>query len=121
MQMAKTVRAEFDFDYWASLWKDNPEAFEIERLRAIEAVIASAPEEKQPRLRSFQWRIEVERQRSKTPLAAYYRISKMMWDSLLGEHGLLKMLTVLTTLSHNEVLARQAADVLPFRRPKKDD
>ena len=120
MHMAKTVKAGFDFDYWASLWKDNPEAFEIERLQVIEAVIASAPEEKQRRLRSFQWRIEVERQRSKTPLAAYRRLSKMMWDSLLGEHGLLKMLTLLTKLSHDELVARRSADVLPFRRPQKD-
>ncbi len=121
MQMEKSLKAGFDFDYWASLWKDNPEAFELERLRAIEAVIASAPAEKQWRLRSFQWRIEVERQRSKTPQAAYQRLSKMMWDSLLGEHGLLNMLTLLTKLSHDELLARRSADVLPFRRPQKDD
>ena len=113
-----------DHDYWARLWKEDPEAFEAERSRTIEALIASLPEQNQQRLRSFQWRIDMVRQRSKTPLAATLRLYAMMMDSLLGDNGLIKVLQSLKSSLDDEPTQRRSARVLSFRpvkRPEKGD
>lgn len=79
---------DLDFDTWADLARTDPDAFERMRLEAIDAFIESVPEKNRERLRRFQWRIDQERRRAKTPLAACIRLSSMMWQSLLGEGGL---------------------------------
>ncbi len=104
----------FDFEYWAKLWQDDPEAFEGERIRVIESIIAAAPAENRPRLRRFQWRIDIERRRSRTPYQAYQRLANMMWESLLGERGLLQALQRLATASEEKLAQRQSATVIPF-------
>ena len=68
-----------DFDAWAALAKADPEAFERKRKEAIEACIADAPVEYQPRLRGLQFRVDMERSRASNPLSATIRISNMMW------------------------------------------
>lgn len=77
-----------DFDTWANLARTDPEAFESLRQAAIEQCIANAPAENRDRLRRLQWRIDQERRRAGTPLGACIRLSRMMWQSLLGEGGL---------------------------------
>ena len=79
----------FDFDAWAELARSNQTEFERRRKAAIEEVIASAPPERQPRLRALQWRIDYERQRAKTPLGACIKINAMMWDSFYELHAVL--------------------------------
>ncbi|HEC13768.1 MAG TPA: DUF3135 domain-containing protein [Acidiferrobacteraceae bacterium] len=83
----------FNFDDWVDLARDDAAAFEAKRMACIEAVISRASEPNQHRLRCLQWRIEMERQRTRTPLQACLRLSAMMWDSLLndgsGLHGAL--------------------------------
>ncbi len=82
---------EKDFDAWATLADTDPQAFEDLRQALIEAFIEQAPPRCRPRLRCLQWRIEQERARSKTPLAACIRLTRMMWDkfyllrTLVGE------------------------------------
>ena len=39
-------KKDFDYEFWSQLWRDDPEAFEIERKRFIEQFIASVPEER---------------------------------------------------------------------------
>jgi len=46
------------FDEWIRLEKEEPEKFEQERKKTIEAVIQESPEEKQLRLRQLQFRID---------------------------------------------------------------
>jgi len=70
-----------DFDEWAALAKADPEAFEQRRKEAIEAFIASTPEEHQQRLRGVQFRVDMERARASNPLSATIRISNMMWTA----------------------------------------
>ena len=77
-----------DFDHWAELAVTDSDAFEARRSHLIEAFISSVPEERQPRLRRLQWRIDQIRRTARTPLASCIRISRMMWDSVLGEGGL---------------------------------
>ena len=104
-----------DHEHWARLWKEDPLAFEIERSRTIEAFITSLPERNQQRLRSFQWRIDMVRQRSKTPLAATLRLYAMMMDSLLGDNGLMNALQSLEKSLDEEPIKMQSARVLSLR------
>jgi beta-N-acetylhexosaminidase len=80
---------EFDFQEWASLAKDDPDAFERKRQEAIEAYIARVPEGEQQRLRGLQFRIDMERQRASNPLSACIRINKMMMDQFTTLRGAL--------------------------------
>jgi hypothetical protein len=84
-----STRKQFDFDEWHQLANTDPDAFEQKRQKAIKKIIQSAPKAKQPRLRGLQWQIDQARHLSNTPLAACIKISKLMWDSVLGENGLL--------------------------------
>lgn len=86
--MKETDFNELDFDSMSLIAKDDPEAFERLRQSAIDEFIESAPIRRQHRLRCLQWRIDQER-RNCTPLSACLKISKMMWDHLLGDKGLL--------------------------------
>ena len=86
MEQRKT--AEIDFDTWSEMARNDPDAFEKMRLRAIEAAIDSAPEANRERLRRLQWRIDQERRLAGTPMAACLRISRMMWRAVLGPNGL---------------------------------
>lgn len=71
---------DFDFDEWATLARNDPEAFELRRREAIQAVIDDAPAEQHARLRGLQFRIDLERSRSTTPLSACIRLNRLMWD-----------------------------------------
>ncbi len=92
MENQQRDSSSFEFDKWAGMAADDPDTFEAMRRAAIDEVIASAPESSQPRLRGLQWRIDQERRRARTPLAACIRISQMMWESVTGESGLLRAL-----------------------------
>jgi hypothetical protein len=96
-----------DFDTMTAIAKDDPVEFERLRQMAIDEFIESAPPERRERLRGLQWRIDQER-RNRTPLSACLRISKMMWDHLLGPNGLLGL------LSDEPVAAPIPAKVIPF-------
>lgn len=71
----------FDFNYWAELARRDPEAFFRQRRLFIEAHIANTSPLDQPRLKEFQFRIDMECRRTSVPLKACLRISAMMWDS----------------------------------------
>lgn len=85
-----------DFDQWLKLASTDMPAFEALRRTMINQVIDQAAEEQRDRLRRLQWRIDQERQRCKSPMGACVRISRMMWDRLMGRDGLLERLQELT-------------------------
>lgn len=91
----KDRQEQFDFDIWAHLAKNDPQAFEAKRLSMIEELIDQAPPALRQRLRGLQWRIDMERERCKTPLQACIRISNMMWDMIYADRGFLWSLQVL--------------------------
>ena len=70
----------FNFDEWSALAQSAPEEFESRRSSAIESVISGCTNVR--RLRGLQCRIDLERERARTPLKACVRLSSMMWDSL---------------------------------------
>ncbi len=82
----------FDFDNWLELARDNPQAFEEQRLAYIDQEIGKASEETRRRMYGLQWQVDCVRHQAKTPLAACLRISGMMWDTVLGDRGLLQAL-----------------------------
>lgn len=71
---------DFDPHEWVKLATENPEEFERKRLAIIEDLIGSAPPDIQDRLRGLQFRIDMERRRSGSPLGGALRIQQMMWD-----------------------------------------
>lgn len=109
---------ELNFDQWAEIARTDPSRFEQMRLAAIEQCIGNAPPAQQQRLRRLQWRIDQERRRASNPLAACIRVSRMMWQSLLGQGGLCERLNTLGGLARGaaEPPAPASATVLAFAR-----
>jgi hypothetical protein len=87
VQAATNFCFRFDFDEWSQLAKDDPFAFEARRIALIEAYLRQFPQSGQRRLRGPVPH-RMERRRARTPMAACLKISSMMWESLLGRHGL---------------------------------
>jgi hypothetical protein len=71
----------WDFSYWMDLALNDPEEFESKRMETIYRAIENAPEEARMRLKRLQWRVDMARERSASPMAATLEISRMMWDS----------------------------------------
>ena len=109
----------FDFEYWCKLAEENPALFEKKRREEINKVINSAPSATKERLERLQWRVDMERRRSKTAIQSCTRIYSMMWKRVYGEHGLLEALNQLTQCDQNvkpEMVEEKAkADVLRFQ------
>ncbi len=110
-----------EFDDWAHLAASAPETFEDLRLALIEECIREAPPGRRQRLRQLQWRIEGERARSKHPLGACIRISRMMWERVTGPGGLLAYLNALSRgdFEPHHPLPCKKAEILPFRRMER--
>lgn len=108
----------FDFDEWMSLAHRDPEEFERRRLAAIENLIRNLPPARQQRLRGLQFRIDMERRRARTPMGACIKLSSMMWDALLGAHGLRASLSRLQSSDTQTSIPqkRSVAQVLPFQK-----
>lgn len=105
-----------EFDDWAELARTDPNAFEARRRAVIDEFIDSVPERNRHHLRCLQWRVDMERKRASTPLAACYQIYRMMWQSFAGERGLM------SALRDADQLCREGsspgmpqADILAFR------
>jgi len=112
----------FDFDDWSRLAKEDPSAFEARRLALIEEFLRQFPQPDQQRLRGLQFRIDMVRRRARTPMGACLKISSMMWESLLGSHGLKNALNALLDAPAQPLLAASSgpalsARVIPFRKP----
>jgi hypothetical protein len=104
-----------DFDRWLKLASTDLSAFEALRRSTIDEVIRQAPEEQQDRLRRLQWRIDQERRRSGSPMGACIRISRMMWEQMMGEGGLVDRLHDLGSSAYSaRAVRRKSAKVIPL-------
>ncbi len=99
------AKFEFVFDDWMRLASTDPEAFEKAREQTIRHTIADAPANYRTRLLRLQWRVDMERKRHNNPMSACVTISRMMLDSVFGEHGMAKALN----FEAQTVPAKQAA------------
>jgi len=106
---------QMDFDDWLTLAMNDPDAFEIARTEAIQAFLATVPSHTRHRLTGLQWRIDMMRKQSKTPMAACQAIYSMMWDKLAGDHGMLDGLKALANQQFHYFEPLQNADILSFQ------
>lgn len=75
--------SDFNFDEWASLYKNYPEEFERKRTALLDAEILKAPIGQREKLRMLQMECDAYHH-GMTPLAATVAISQLM-DSKLNE------------------------------------
>ncbi len=116
----------FDFDEWSLLARRDPAAFEARRAALIEDFLSRIPTPGQRRLRGLQFRIDMERRRARTPMAACLRLSSLMWDSLVGARGLRNALATLRRdastpgkTGSSRSRAPTTAHILPFLKPAR--
>jgi len=126
MQSATNFCFDFDFDEWARLAKANPRAFEARRRALINDYLRQFSDAEQRRLRGLQFRIDMERLRARSPMAACVRLSSMMWDSFMGPYGLKKALEHFLTFQPDAPNAQTVfrrppteGKVIPFRKPSR--
>jgi len=75
------------FDVLVDMARNDPKGLETLRRSLTDAVIAAASNDHtRRRLRGLQFRVDMERRRANTPLAATIRISEMMCKSLADLH-----------------------------------
>ena len=75
------------FEVLVDMARNDPQGLETLRRSLTDAVIAAASNEiTRQRLRGLQFRVDMERRRASTPLAATIRISEMMCRSLAELH-----------------------------------
>ncbi len=100
-----------EFDVLVEMARNHPDRLEALRQELTEEVINGADNDRhRKRLEGLQFRVDLERRRARSPLAATIRISEMMCHSLADLHR--SMVTPLTTERH-EVPAENAK-VLAF-------
>lgn len=80
---AASAAVAFDFDAWSRLAREDAAAFERQRQALIERALEAAPPDLRQRLRGLQFRIDMERARAATPLAAAVRLNAMMWSKFI--------------------------------------
>ncbi|MGH8637083.1 MAG: DUF3135 domain-containing protein [Burkholderiales bacterium] len=103
---------DFDFDKWTKLAHENPAEFERQREATLRATIAAAPSEHRQRLEGLQFRLDMERQRSDSPLGSCVRLNSLMWA---GFYRLRKQLNAVTSGLSEEVAVRTSAEVIPLQ------
>ncbi len=114
----------FDFDEWANLAKEDPDAFENKRQQMIQDVLDKSSPKIRRRMEGLQWQIDQVRATSTNPMASCLKISQMMWDKTIGEDGLvdhLKQLTDPSQIRDTSSQARRSATIMDLKdRLNKD-
>lgn len=130
MQYSQNPVDPFDFDTWAALANDSPDAFDELKQRYIEAIVLEycRSREIDPRKsRGLQWRIDMEIRKSRTTLKSCLHLSSAMWDSFLEMRKVLDLLLVECRNYRVEVTLTQSsakfysasAQVIPFSKRSK--
>ena len=115
--MLEKSLTKLDFDEAMELARTDPAAFEQYRQGVIEELIESAPERNRQHLRCLQWRIDRERERASNPTAACVKLYRMMWDSFVGECGLIDTIRNVRHAPHQVQSLQTKAEVIPLSRP----
>ena len=108
-----TAQASFDFDEWKTLAKHDPNKFEQRRRERIERVILARPDHRQRRLRGLQFRIDMERRRSKSALGACIRISRMMMEQVEARFQPVLLGSLASMVTDQRALPKRA-EVIPL-------
>ena len=106
-----------EFDQLRQMAQKDPEGLERLRVQLCDQLIQSAPEAYRRKLRGLQFRVDMERRRAKTPMAACIAISGMMHDSFDRLRQVLnEAASNASSTDSQQAEAATAATVLPFRR-----
>src|SRR3990167_262717 len=106
-----------EFDQLREMAQKDPEGLERLRVQLCDQLIQSAPEAYRRKLRGLQFRVDMERRRAKTPMAACIAISGMMHDSFDRLRQVLnEAVSNAASTTGSKADAATAAKVLPFRR-----
>lgn len=110
-----------DFEELQRLAQEDPDKLEKLRIQWCEQLISDAPSSYRRKLRGLQFRIDMERRKSKSPMAACISLSGMMHDSFDNLRYALNEASGMS--EHNPRFKEepaatpiQEAKVLPFRR-----
>ena len=113
-----TTLPDFDFDEWATLHKNDPEAFEEKRIEWLTTCVVEAPKKYKKRLNGLMFHINSIRSIEKNPMQTCLKVSTMMMDSLNDMRTFLSDLN--STISDNSEFVQAentSADILQFVRP----
>lgn len=103
------------FEKLFEMAEHQPDALEAFRQKEVAALIESAPEDMQHRLRGLQFQIDCQRKLHPTPVGACIAISKMMHESLGRLHRALHSLHAENAENEPQAPPKQSsADVIPF-------
>lgn len=108
---------ELDINMWMDLAEHDPDKFEAMRSEAIESLIARAPEKCQLHLRRVQWRVDMIRERSTSPMGAVIAISEMMWSSFYELRDRYQELALGGMEPNRMQKTAKSAQIIPFRAP----
>jgi hypothetical protein len=107
---------DFDFDEWAKLARDDPDEFERQREALLRATIATTSSEHRQRLERLQCRLDMERQRSDSPLGSCVRLNSLMWA---GFYRLRKQLNAVANGAPEPEPARCSAKIIPMQAARE--
>lgn len=82
-------RIDFDFDQWAALFRNDPEAFELRRTALLDNLCHQMEARQVSSVANIRWRIDMERARSRSPLQCCLKISELMWEKFLDLNEIL--------------------------------
>ncbi|MGD8418182.1 MAG: DUF3135 domain-containing protein [Pseudomonadales bacterium] len=103
------------FEVLVDMARNDPEGLETLRRSLTNAVIATArSEHSRRRLQGLQFRVDLERRRAASPLAATIRISEMMCRSLADLHA--SLLTPVEDAPAGSAAVAAVDNVVPFPR-----
>lgn len=104
-----------DYNELVEMAKNDPERLEKMRQQWIEELINSAPKHYQRRLRGLQFKIDMERRRSKSDLVACIRLSSMLHESFT------ELCHEIDGLYDDELydVVPQEAELIPFKKKKE--
>jgi len=86
----------FTHEEWQELYEKDPEKFEEMREKAIQSLLDSLSNKNKEILEKFQWRIDMERKRSKNPLHSCIKMNEMLMKHFYSENGLYSLLDKLS-------------------------
>jgi hypothetical protein len=108
---------QFDFENWAKLAKQDPAAFERKREAILREAIKSAPPEYRQRLEGLQFRLDLERRKSSSPLSACVRMQSLMWDAFFRLREELNRATR-EAPAESPAGMKRSAEIIPMRTRK---
>lgn len=66
-----------DFDYWMQFYQENPDEFELKRKEVVERYISDA-QYSERKMKGLQFKIDMDRRKSRTAMGACIRVSDLM-------------------------------------------